>query len=489
MKLREILADVPCAAYDGETEVCDIAYDSRAAKPGTIFVALRGVQDGHAFCADAYRRGCRLFAVEYRPADLPDDAVTVVCENTRRALSRMSANFFRHPDREVRVVGITGTNGKTTLTYLLKSTFDTAGYPAGLIGTNGAEFGGRHYPTINTTPQSYEMFRLLREMADAGCRYAFVEASSLGIQQERVADIRFYAAVFTNFSPDHVGGHEHKTVEEYLACKLQLFKQCDFAVLNRDDAQYPAFRDACACETVSYGTSPEADYIADEVEPVKEAGAFGVRFLCRHNGASSRVFVSMPGSFSAENALVAFALCERCGVSPEAAREALAEAGAPGRLEHFALPNGADVFLDYAHNGGAVANVCAVLREYPHDRLIAVIGCVGGRAQIRRRGVAEACAAGADMTWFTADDPNFEDPAAICAEVAGYCRDAGGVCAEEPDRATAVQTALGSTHAGDFVVLLGKGHETAQKIGGELVPYSDVEQIELFRRSLQTAEV
>lgn len=482
MKLKDVLCGI---SYTGnvnvDADIADIAYNSAAARENTVFTALCGAQfDGHKYCADAYSRGCRVFAVQYIPEGLGADAEFMVCEDTRAALSRMSANFFRHPDREVKVIGITGTNGKTTQTFLLSRAFEKAGAKAGVIGTNGAVYGDLKIPTSNTTPESYETHKILRAMADAGCEYVFTEVSSLGIKQHRTDDIEYHIAIFTNFSPDHVGGPEHATVEEYLGCKLKLFSQCRNAVLNCDDAEFERFKSVCSCKVYSFGTSSKADYRAENITPLNKNGVFGVSGVLKTERESREFAVSMPGAFSAYNALTVFCVCDICGVDKNKAAASLTEVSVEGRLEHLKIPNGADVFIDYAHNGDAVENILKMLKEYEHNKIVAVIGCVGGRAQIRRAGVGTAAGRYSDFTVVSSDDPGFESPEEIGEEVAGYVREAGGECIVVPDRREAVAAAVKAAHEGDFLVLLGKGHETAQKIKGQKVHYSDREEIEKY---------
>lgn len=474
MKLKDVLYRIPYSGtFSEDAEVSGICYDSRRAAPGSVFIALRGyARDGHFFALNAYHNGCRIFALE-REVALPPDAVQLLFRDTRAALSAISANFFSHPDRDIKVIGVTGTNGKTTITYMLQAAFEKAGIKAGVIGTNGACYDGNKFPTCNTTPESYEMQRFLRQMADCGCQYAFVEVSSLGVKQKRVEDVRFFTAVFSNFSPDHVGGNEHDSIEEYRACKQQIFSMCDHAVLNIDDAEYQNFFEASRCDVHSFGIYHEADYTADNVRPYLDHEKYGVAFTLLAHADILDVCVNLPGEYSVYNALAVFAVADLCGVPFDSVAEALQDVQVDGRTEHFLSPNGVDVFIDYAHNGSGVENLLKTLKAFPHRKIISVFGCVGGRAFLRRSGMGEASGQNSDLTVLTSDDPNDENPEGIMRDVAQYVEAVGGKYVMFTDRKQAIKYALSVAQAGDFVLLLGKGHEKFQKVGEKAVPFSD----------------
>lgn len=236
MYLKELLEGTAVTGDYPQRDICDIVYDSRKAKPGTAFVCMKGeTTDGHKYAKNAYDLGCRVFVAE-TALDLPDDAIVLMSENTRRDLAQMSINFFGHPADELKMIGITGTKGKTSITYILRSALENCGIKTGVIGTVGAFYGDKKIPTVNTTPESYELQKILREMADGGCEAVCMEVSSIGLKMSRVYGIEFYAGIFTNLSPDHIGGKEHKTFEEYAYWKKQLYVHSGFTVANRDDA-------------------------------------------------------------------------------------------------------------------------------------------------------------------------------------------------------------------------------------------------------------
>ena len=481
MRLKNILKDcVFSGTYNENTEISGISYNSKTYKPGEMFVAIKGaVCDGHCYAGDAYNNGCKVFIAEHS-LDLPGDAVVLIVPDSRKALSKISANFFSHPSKNTKVIGVTGTNGKTTVTYMMKKAFSAAGKKAGVIGTNGAFFDGKTILVDNTTPESYEMQKILREMADSGCEYVFCEISSLGMKQHRADDVDFFAAVFTNFSEDHVGGAKHESTDEYLLWKKKLFSLCENAVINADDERFGEFFEACTCPVKTYGIHNSADFYAENIVNRKNKNGFGVSFDLIEENTVQEVFVGLPGVFSVYNALASAVVCEICGINFFSVADSFSDIHVDGRSERISLFNGAEVIIDYAHNKEGVRNILKTLSGYEHNRIITVFGCVGERAQIRRRGLAEAVAEFSDIAVITSDDPANENPLAIASEEAEYMKELGGKFVVFTDRAEAVRWALGFAGENDFVVLLGKGHEKFQKIGGKKVPFSDRAEIEKF---------
>lgn len=478
MRLKEIVSHIEYTCGDlRDSEIADIVYDSRKAAPGTLFVALTGARaDGHDYAAKAYENGARAFLAE-RPLDLPADAAVLLTENTRAALAVISAELFGHPEREIKVIGVTGTKGKTTVTHMLRHCLDAAGIKSGVIGTVGAYYGDTFVPTVNTTPESYETMKLLRMMADDGCKAACMEVSSLGLKHHRVDGIRFADAVFTNLSPDHIGGAEHESFEEYVYWKMQLFSRCDHAELNADDAYTETLRGTLAVPYVTFSVFGQADITAEEIAPYHENNLFGETFLCRAGNQTARAVTAQPGLFSVSNALACIAVCRYLGVPLQTAAAALRTATVRGRNECVPVPADYNVVIDYAHNGQSFRSVIETFAAYPHNRIITVFGSVGDRAQLRRTEMGAVSGSLADLSVITTDDPGFEDPAAIAADIAAAVESAGGRYEIVIDRREAVRRALSLAGPGDIVLLLGKGHETAQKVRGEKVHYSDYESV------------
>lgn len=486
MKLSELFKDVIYSCNNfRDDEITDIVYDSRKAAPDTVFVALTGAfTDGHDYAQSAYLLGARVFLLE-REIPLSGDAVQIIVENSRAALAIISAEFFGHPDREINFIGVTGTKGKTTITHLIASCLNECGIPCGTIGTVGAFYPGpdgneKSLPTVNTTPESYETHKILRTMINDGVKACCIEVSSLGLKHHRVDGMHFSTAVFTNFSPDHIGGAEHNTIEEYAYWKKQLFRICDRALLNADDDFSKEIITEISCPYATFGLSPNADFSADNIRQLRDNNFFGVEFTMHHGKESVELKCSMPGIFSAYNALCTVAIAMEITDDTDDIVKGLCAARVKGRNEVIPVPADYDVIIDYAHNGQSFNSVIDTFSAYDHNRIITVFGSVGDRAQLRREELGLASGKSADLSVITTDDPAYEDPMKICEEIAAFVRKAGGKYVIEPDRKKAVYYALSQAESGDIVLLLGKGHETVMKVAGEKIHYSDHESVESF---------
>ncbi len=481
MLLSEILQGVSFACDNfRDTEIEDIVYSSRNAGEGKIFVALVGAfSDGHSYCDSAYLLGSRVFLVS-KNVELPSDALVITVSNTRAVLSQISANFFSHPDKEIDVIGVTGTKGKTTVTHMLAACLNECGIKSGVIGTVGAYFDGVHIPTVNTTPESYEIHRILRTMADNGCKACCIEVSSIGLKNNRVDDVDFKVGVFTNLSPDHIGGAEHDSFEEYSYWKKQLFKKCRTAVFNKDDEFSSEIIKEIDIPFTQISVMGEADISASDIKNIRTDKFFGVGFRCETPDGAFDAKIAMPGFFSVYNALSAVAVCKYYNADSEKIAAALEKARVKGRNELMDVPADFAVIIDYAHNGTSFNSVIDTVKEFPHGRIITVFGSVGDRAQLRRQEMGVVSGKKADLSVITSDDPGMEDPVQIAQEIASFVENAGGKYVIIPDRKEAVHYALSEASRGDIVLLLGKGHETVQKIKSEKVHYSDHESVESF---------
>lgn len=487
MKLSELLVHTQYCCHVADCDIADLVYDSRKAAANTVFFALCGAAaDGHDYVQSAYDKGCRVFVTQHA-VDLPEDATVLVFEDSRAALARLSCNFFGNPAKELSVVGITGTKGKTTVTNMLRSVFDGCGVKSGVIGTIGAFWGDCYEPTVNTTPESYETQRLLRTMADDGCKAVFIEVSSLGLKQHRSDCIDFHTAVFTNLSPDHIGGTEHESFEEYAFWKKQLFRQCRKAVLNADDAFCADFIKEITCPVTTFSAEKQADFTASNLHFIRD-GKLGMEFTLTHANEEDVCRVGMPGVFSVYNALTAAAVADGLGIDKKTVHKALRNACVKGRMEPVAVPGNFDVLIDYAHNGLSFKSVIETVKAYNPTGLIALYGCVGGRAQVRRKEMASISGALCDLTIVSTDDPQYEDPAEIAKEVASYIEEIGGKYEIIVDRAQAIRFALENAKEGNIILLLGKGHEECMKIKGECVPFSERRTVEEYYKNLHETD-
>ncbi len=480
MKLSEVLNGVSyeCEKFT-DTEIRDIAYDSRKTGEGIMFVCLVGVNaDGHKYALSAYEKGSRVFLCE-KDVDLPEDAVVIKVEDTRAALASVSCNFFRHPSKELSLIGITGTKGKTTSAHIVKFVLESGGIKTGIIGTVGASFGDTVLPTVNTTPESYELQRMLRLMVDGGCKACVMEVSSLGLKFHRTDGLHFAFGVFTNLYPDHIGTNEHESFEEYAFWKTQLFPMCEKAIVNLDDAFSKTVIDNCHGEVITYGYSEKADYILGEYKKVKEGNILGVDFNVKTEKGERSFTVALPGEINASNSLIAVALGDSFGVSDEKIAEGLRNVFVKGRCELVRADEDVTVIIDYAHNGVSLKSIIETASEYEHNRIITLFGSVGGRTECRREELGLVSGAMSDFTVITSDDPNFEDPQKIGEEIAFYCEKAGGKGKYViiPDRGEAVNYAVKMAEKGDIIILAGKGHEEYMKIKGENVPFSEKEEV------------
>lgn len=455
-----------------DVEVTDIVYDSRKALPGCAFVCLRGASaDGHKYAAKACAAGARV-VVAQEPVEAPGAQVLLV-PDTKKALALMSAAFFGHPaEGDIQVIGITGTKGKTSTAYMVQAILEAAGHKTGIIGTVGVLIGGKLTQIDNTTPQSYEVQKYLREMADAGCEYCVMEASSIGLRDFRVYGFPFKAGVFTNFSEDHIGGVEHKDMGEYLESKALLFSMCETAVGNFDDSAVMGVLEKAPCPVKTFGFGPGADYQGSGCAHLNKPSFLGITFQVS-GGMDFTAQVGLPGRFNAYNALGAIACCHQLGIPQAAMEEGLRKVRVKGRVEPVEVPGPFTLLLDYAHNAVAMENLLTTLREYNPARLICLFGAGGNRSRVRRFEMGEVSGRLADLSVITADNSRDEDVLDIIADIKTGMAKTDGKYIEIPDRREAIKWCLENAGEGDIVVLAGKGHEDYQEIKGKKYPFDE----------------
>ena len=483
--LKNLLDGVEYECVRGTTdrEVADIAYDSRRVVPGCMFICIDGaVTDGHAYAADAVRAGASVVVAE-KDVELPAkaDATVLRVPDTHYAMAFLSANFFGNPAGQMKIIGVTGTKGKTTTTYLVKSILEHAGHRVGLIGTIEIVIGDTHIHADHTTPESYLVQKYFRQMADAGCDTVVMEVSSQGLMLHRTQGFLFDYGIFTNIEPDHIGKGEHRDFDDYLHCKGRLFGQCRVGIVNRDDAHWEAVTEGHTCSLETYGIDTEADLRAENITFLRKAGSLGMAFDVT-GLANMHVQIATPGIFSVYNALTAIAICRHFGVSEEDIREALLAARVKGRIEPVKVSDEFTLMIDYAHNAMALKSLLTTLREYEPHRLICLFGCGGNRARSRRYEMGEVSGRLADLTIITSDNPRTEEPQAIIDDIkAGIVR-TDGRYVEICDRKEAIAYAIAHGEPGDIIVLAGKGHEDYQEINGVKYP---MDERELIREILE----
>lgn len=486
MRLRDALQDIVITAGEDklDTEISALAYDSRAVKPGTLFIALRGEKtDGHRYLEQARLAGAAALLVEANAAPSGDWQIPVIqVSDTRRAMARIAANFYGNPSHSLKTLAVTGTNGKSTTAWLMHHLCEKTLYRSGFIGTFGYHIGGEARPAERTTPEAPELQRMLREILDSGGRAAVFEASSHAIVQQRVAAVELNVLAFTNLTQDHLD--YHGTMEEYYKAKAAGFHQMaaqktkrGVAVINIDD-QYgrrlaaelkSAYKDEDTLRVLTYGMSVHADFQALDFQSSRQGQQFALKAL----GRSYLVRSPLLGRFNLYNTLAALTAIQCLGVDLRTAIKALPDVPqVPGRMQLVPLQAPFTVFVDYAHTDDALANVLKTVRELPHRHVRVVFGCGGDRDRAKRPKMAAAAEHGAEFVYVTSDNPRTEDPQAILDEIVRGLKKPPRLV--EIDRRVAIHTAIREARDGDIVVIAGKGHENYQELATGRIDFDDV---------------
>ena len=479
MKLAEIVKTVKPLAVDGslEQEITGITYDSRRVMPGHLFVAVPGERtDGHRFVEAAIDRGAAAVVLE-RDMGFNPRATRIKVSNARHSMAQASAQFYNHPSQSLKVVGITGTNGKTTTAFMVHAIMEAAGFPCGLLGTVQYQIGQRVIPATRTTPESVEIQEMMSEMIEAGCGGVSMEVSSHALDQSRVTEVDFDVAVFTNLSQDHLD--YHGTMENYFESKVKLFsalgtvQKAGRAVVNVDNAH--------GCELIkrlggdhavlSFGVSSAAVIRAEDVR----VSAEGSYFILHTPQGSIPMSLPLIGRHNVSNALAAIGASIALGIDLSVIESALARfRPVPGRLEALNVEEKFGVFVDYAHTADALHNVLITVGELTRGRLILVFGCGGDRDKGKRKPMGQVACELADFSILTSDNPRTEDPREILHQIEeGFSNTARGHYQVIEDRHEAIERALDIARPGDTVLIAGKGHETYQEFADTVVPFSD----------------
>ena len=480
-------------SVDVETE--DVIYDSRKAAPGKVFVAMKGIRaDGHSFIPQVLKAGVTVLVTE-RPVEeelagsgLSEDElkkVTVVMvKEGRHALALLSAARFGHPTKKLVMIGVTGTKGKTTTTHMIRAVLQAAGKKVGMIGTTGTVIGDVVTPTLNTTPESYELHQAFSQMVEAGCEYAVMEVSSQGIKMHRTDGLYFDYGIFTNISPDHIGPGEHADFEEYLYYKTRLLNMCRIGLVNKDDEH----AEAANCELYTYSEKgKEADFTASDIRYVSQPDFVGTEFHISGK-YDMEVRLGIPGLFNVVNALAAVSVCSFLNLDKERIRHALEHIRVNGRMEIVYTSARCTVLVDYAHNAVSMESLLKTLRDYSPRRLVCVFGCGGNRSKDRRYSMGEIGGRLADLCILTADNSRYEKVEDILADIRGSIEKTGGAFMEIPDRREAIRYSVFHAEPGDMIAVIGKGHEDYQEINGVRHHFLDREVIEEAVRELREKE-
>lgn len=467
MILKDLLerSDYSCVQGDENAEISSLVYDSRKIEKDSVFVCISGAAfDGHEFIGQAAEKGAAAVVIE-KDTEIPEGLTVIRVEDTRLALAEMSAAYFGYPAEELTTIGITGTKGKTTTTYMIRQVLEHAGQKTGLIGTIETIIGDEKISSVNTTPESYVVQESFRKMADAGCKNVVMEVSSQGLMLHRVSGFTFDYGIFTNLAEDHIGENEHKDMDDYIHCKSLLFQQCRQGIVNGDDDYVERIIKDHTCDIETYGMKDTNDVYAENVELIQEPGYLGVAYDLKGR-QEYRVAVDIPGDFTVYNSLAAISLCRHMGIVKEDVLEALNSIQVKGRLEIVRTPGEYTLMIDYAHNAMSLSSLLTTIRKYNPNIIYCLFGCGGNRAKSRRYEMGEVSSNLADLTVVTSDNPRYEEPMDIINDILVGVHKGPGEYVTIPDRKEAIKYCMEHAGKGDIVILAGKGHEDYQEIKG-----------------------
>lgn len=467
MKLEKILNNIDYKLIKGslDTEVSGLYYDSRKVTNGSAFICLSGTQvDGHDYIKSAIEKGATTIIIE-KDVEVPKDVTVVKLPNTRKNLSLLAINYFDNPASKLTMIGITGTKGKTTTSWMIKNILEEDGHKTGVIGTMGVFIGNTHYDTVNTTPESYDIQKYLKEMVDDKVEYAIMEVSSQALKVGRVEGLSFDYGVFTNLTKDHIGEGEHENMEDYIYSKSLLFQKCKHGILNIDDIHYEDMIKNSTCDIHTFGKNKEANLLIDNIKLLRKEHFIGLELNTK--GIIEDTFlVNTPGEFSAYNASSAILTTYLIGCKVENIKKALSKVAVKGRVEIVPVSSKYSVIIDYAHNGVSMQSILETMRAYNPKRIVSLFGCGGNRSKERRYDMGEISGRLADFTIVTEDNSRYEDINDIMNDIEIGLKKTSGKYIKIPNRKDAIKYAIDNAKEGDIILLLGKGHETYREING-----------------------
>lgn len=478
MKLKEMLVGLEGLKAKGDLniEIAGLERDSREIKEGYLFVAIKGFEvDGHGFIEKAIENGASAIAIEegcdIKGISIPDNITIIMAKNTRELLAICSSNFYDNPSRKFKLIGVTGTKGKTTTTFMIKEIFEKAGKKVGLIGTIATYMNGKKVKDSDrTTPESLELQRDFAKMVDNGVEVVVMEVSSQSLKLHRVDGCEFDIVLFTNFSEDHISPKEHPDMKDYFESKLKLFKMCKTGIVNVDDLYGAKIPDMFPeSDITTYGIDNYAKLLAKDITITNSYVDFKVKITDRNE----RVKTCIPGRFSVYNSLAAICVSQKFGVSPEVVKEALLEVRVPGRSELVNNKKEIPIMIDYAHSPESLENILQAVKGYTRGRVICVFGCGGDRDSGKRPIMGEISGRIADFTFITSDNPRTEDPQKIVEQIEEGMKKTKGKYEVIVDRTEAIKKAIKMANKRDIIVLAGKGHEPYQEINGVKHPYDE----------------
>ena len=467
MKLKKILNNIEYELIKGslDTNITDLCYDSRKVTKDCAFICLEGTQvDGHDFIDTAIKKGASTIFIE-KDIEVSQLVTVIKLSNTRKDLSLLSINYFDNPASKLAMIGITGTKGKTTTSWMIKNILEEEGKKVGVIGTMGVFIGNNHYETINTTPESYEIQKYLSEMVNQNIEYAIMEVSSQALKVGRVEGMTFDYGIFTNLTKDHIGEGEHENMEDYIYSKSLLFQKSKHGILNIDDKHYQDMTKNNTCDIHTFGKNKEADLIINNIKLLRKEHFIGLELHTK--GLIEDTFlVNTPGEFSAYNAISAILTTKLIGCKLESIKKALSKVAVKGRVEIIPVSSKYSVIIDYAHNGISMTNILNTMREYHPKRIVSLFGCGGNRSKTRRYDMGEISGRLSDFTIITEDNSRYEDINDIMNDIEIGIKKANGKYIKIEDRKEAIKYAIENAKEGDIILLLGKGHETYREKNG-----------------------
>ncbi|WP_461812000.1 UDP-N-acetylmuramoyl-L-alanyl-D-glutamate--2,6-diaminopimelate ligase [Faecalimonas sp.] len=479
MELKNLLQPIKYSIRQGK-EILDIekiTQNSKKVGPNTLFVCIKGARtDGSFYIGEAVEKGA-VAILSDREVEVPKGITLILVENARKTLAKIAAVFYGEPSKEMFMIGITGTKGKTTTAYMIYHILKEAGYRVGLIGTIEVRIGEKSIPTQNTSPESIDVQFFLKEMLLEKCNVAIMEVSSQGLKLHRTDEIQFDIGVFTNLGKDHISKFEHKNFEEYKNCKAKLFTQSKRAIVNIDNPYWEEMLKDSKCAMTTFGFSKKADYYAKNVKAIKKNGKLGIQYQIAGR-MCGKISLVMAGKFNVYNALCAIAVCKELDVSFEEIKKSLEKVQVKGRVEQLCTDRGTVVLIDYAHNAMSLQSILEMVHSYRPRQIICIFGCGGNRTKEGRRyEMGKVSGILSDFTIITSDNPRYEDPLQIMSEIREGIESVHGRCLEICNRKEAIRYGIKCARKNDIIVLAGKGHEEYQEIEGMKYHMTDREMV------------
>lgn len=485
-KLNEILKGISYNILTGtdDIEINDIKYDSRKVEKNDIYISLKGyTTDGHDYIPEAIAKGASVIVVS-KMVNIIGDVTVIKVDDSRIALAYMSANLFDHPADKLKVIGVTGTTGKTTTTHMIREMLEKSGIKCGLIGSIGVKYNDEIIHTDNTTPESYEIHRFFKEMLDHGMTHVVMETSSQAFKLNRLAGITFDIGVLTNVTTDHIGPGEHESQEEYVACKNKLFLNSREIISNNDSLYLDEVLKGIEVPITTYAIKGNADLKVTNIKLINDTDFFGSEFTT--TGLINDIFrTCIPGEFNVYNALCALLVCYKLGEDVSSAKDALLTVKVRGRMETALVTPKYKVLIDYAHTEDGMKGLVKTLRDYKPKRLISVFGGGGNRPKERRYNLGEIIGGASDLCIITEDNPRFEEISSINKDIKVGLDKVGAKYIEIPDRADAIKYACENAQDGDLILLVGKGHEEYQDIKGVKYYFNELDVIDEIKKNLK----